>query len=167
MNTDGSSNLSIRGQRSTDYFTGRPLGEIVQALYGIEPSTIQQALEIQRKTGSKLGDILVEQGHISEEQLAAYAQQLQLLKNTVVRDGKKVTVTILPDGTTHEEESTASSSSNFSYVRSTGAGGSSTQINIQGSLGEALTHLLVPTRCAGPVTASVPSLTDRAPRSSS
>ena len=71
MNTDGSSNLSIRGQRSTDYFTGRPLGEIVQALYGIEPSTIQQALEIQRKTGSKLGDILVEQGHISEEQLAA------------------------------------------------------------------------------------------------
>ena len=66
------------------------------------------------------------------------------VSGTLVRDGKKVTVTILPDGTTHEEESTASSSSNFSYVRSTGAGGSSTQINIQGSLGEALTHLLVP-----------------------
>ena len=66
------------------------------------------------------------------------------VSGTLVRDGKKVTVTILPDGTTHEEESTASSSSNFSYVRSTGAAGSSTQINIQGSLGEALTHLLVP-----------------------
>ena len=41
------------------------------------------------------------------------------VSGTLVRDGKKVTVTILPDGTTHEEESTASSSSNFSYVRST------------------------------------------------
>ena len=60
-----------QGKRSTDYFTGRPLGQIVQALYGVEASTIQKALEIQRKTGAKLGDILVDQGHISEEQLAA------------------------------------------------------------------------------------------------
>ena len=71
MTSSGSPTSSFEGQRSTDYFTGRPLGEIVQALYGVNQETITAALEIQRTTGSKLGDILVDQGHISEEQLAA------------------------------------------------------------------------------------------------
>lgn len=56
---------------STEYFTGRPLGEIVQALYGVSPKNIQAALAQQKSSGAKLGDILVERGDISQEQLAA------------------------------------------------------------------------------------------------
>jgi hypothetical protein len=71
MASDGSVQRPNNEQRSTEYFTGRPLGEIVQALYGVSGETIATALVLQKQSGSKLGDILVDQGHISHEQLAA------------------------------------------------------------------------------------------------
>tara|TARA_Y100001934_G_C12351169_1_gene775426 strand:- start:747 stop:1814 length:1068 start_codon:yes stop_codon:yes gene_type:complete len=55
----------------TESFTGKPLGYIVKALYGVSDETIEEALQIQEETGERLGDILIDEGVISGEQLTA------------------------------------------------------------------------------------------------
>ncbi|MEE2960948.1 MAG: stage II sporulation protein M [Myxococcota bacterium] len=66
----GSSASEVQGGKVDELF-GRPLGHLVQALYGTREEDIETALGIQKKTGAKLGDVLVEQGYISEAQLSA------------------------------------------------------------------------------------------------
>uniref|UniRef100_A0A7S3RQW5 J domain-containing protein n=1 Tax=Emiliania huxleyi TaxID=2903 RepID=A0A7S3RQW5_EMIHU len=81
------------------------------------------------------------------ESLAASWQPGSRVSGTLVRDGKKVTVTIHPDGTSDEREEAASRSAGYSYVSrsSTGPGGGSfTSVHISGSLGQALADYLVP-----------------------
>ena len=56
---------------ASDSFTGKPLGHVVKALYGVSDEAIKEGLKIQRETGKRLGDVLVEKGVISHEQLAA------------------------------------------------------------------------------------------------
>ena len=52
-------------------FTGKPLGKVVKALYGVSDEEVKSALAVQRETGRKLGDVLVDRGVISAEQLSA------------------------------------------------------------------------------------------------
>jgi DnaJ-class molecular chaperone len=63
----------------------------------------------------------------------------------LVRNGKRVTITIHPDGTSDETEETAGSSAAYSYVSSSGgAGGTGTHIQITGSLGQAFADAVLP-----------------------
>ena len=65
------------------------------------------------------------------------------LSGTLVRNGKKVMITIHPDGTSDEAEQSAASGGSYSYVRSSGAGGS-TSIQITGSIGQAFADAVLP-----------------------
>ena len=49
----------------------KPLGEVVKAIYGVNEQAIDTAIAEQRRSGGRLGEILVAQGAISEEQLSA------------------------------------------------------------------------------------------------
>ena len=63
----------------------------------------------------------------------------------LVRNGKRVTITIHPDGTSDETEELAGSSAAYSYVSSSGgAGGTGTHIQITGSLGQAFADAVLP-----------------------
>ena len=67
--TSPASESNLKG--GTEDFTGQPLGKVVKALYGVSDESVKAALVVQRETGKRLGDVLVEQGIISVEQLAA------------------------------------------------------------------------------------------------
>ena len=58
-------------QRVVSSMLDRPLGEVAQSLYDLPDEVLEKALETQNRTGTKLGDVLVEQGALTEEQLAA------------------------------------------------------------------------------------------------
>ena len=53
------------------------------------------------------------------------------VSGTLVREGKRVTVTINEDGTSEEHEEEGAQGA-YTYVRKTGAGGSVTQIQLNG-----------------------------------
>jgi hypothetical protein len=77
------------------------------------------------------------------ESLAADWRPGQRVHGTLVRGGKRVSVTIHLDGTSEErEESTLGG--DYTYVSRSGAGGSFTSVHITGSLGKALTGMIVP-----------------------
>ena len=65
------------------------------------------------------------------------------LSGTLARNGRKVTITIHPDGTSDEVEQSAGASGSYSYVRSSTAGGG-TSIQITGSLGQAFADAVLP-----------------------
>ena len=65
------------------------------------------------------------------------------VSGTLVRGGKRVTVTIFPDGTSEECEATTRGG-DMTYVNRSGAGGSFTSVQIQGSVGKALASAIVP-----------------------
>ena len=65
------------------------------------------------------------------------------VSGTLVRNGKKVSITIHPDGTSDEQEVSAGSSGSYSYVKQTSAGGG-TSIQITGSLGQAFADAVLP-----------------------
>ena len=65
------------------------------------------------------------------------------VSGTLVRDGKRVTVTIHEDGTSEEHEVEGAQGA-YTYVRKSGAGGSVTQIQLNGSIGQALADYVVP-----------------------
>lgn len=65
------------------------------------------------------------------------------VSGTLVRDGKRVTVTINEDGTSDEREEEGVQGA-YSYVQRSGAGGSSTMIQINGSLGQVVADMVVP-----------------------
>ena len=58
-------------RRIAEGLTEQPLGVVVQTLYGVPEEDIEAALQEQKGTGGKLGDILVRRGNLTEEQLAA------------------------------------------------------------------------------------------------
>ena len=63
----------------------------------------------------------------------------------LVRDGKRITITIHPDGTSDESEEAAGRGRDYTYVsQSGGGGGSHTQIQITGSLGQAFADFVLP-----------------------
>lgn len=67
------------------------------------------------------------------------------VSGTLVRDGKRISVTIRPDGTTEESEVSASGRANYRSTTTTMAGGGTMHtVQLQGSLGENLAALLVP-----------------------
>jgi curved DNA-binding protein CbpA len=65
------------------------------------------------------------------------------VSGTLVRNGKRVNITINEDGTTDEYEEDGVQGA-YSYVQRSGAGGSSTVIQINGSLGQALADMVLP-----------------------
>ena len=65
------------------------------------------------------------------------------VSGTLVRNGKRVTVTINEDGTSDEREEEGVQGA-YSYVQRSGTGGSSTVIQINGSVGQALADMVVP-----------------------
>ena len=87
-------------------------------------------------------------GGVSGDKLgASFAQWRPGMKvsGMLVRNGKRVTITIHPDGTSDETEETAGSSAAYSYVSSSGgAGGTGTHIQITGSLGQAFADAVLP-----------------------
>ena len=76
------------------------------------------------------------------EALARDWQPGTRVSGTLVRGGKRVTITIHPDGTTDETEEEGARGS-YSYVSRSGPGGG-TQIHIEGSIGRALADAVVP-----------------------
>ena len=65
------SNSTRSQQRVVSSLLDRPLGEVAKSLYGLSNEVLEHALETQKTSGHKLGDVLVEQGALTEEQLAA------------------------------------------------------------------------------------------------
>tara|TARA_B110001452_G_scaffold44035_1_gene33707 strand:- start:5 stop:685 length:681 start_codon:yes stop_codon:yes gene_type:complete len=79
------------------------------------------------------------------EELAREWQPGMKVSGVLQRGGKRVSITIHPDGTTDEVETTARTSGDVSYVRRTNAGGGSTvQIQFNDGLGAGIAALLVP-----------------------
>ena len=70
------------------------------------------------------------------------------VSGTLVRNGKRVTVTINEDGTSDEREEEGVQGA-YSYVQRSGAGGSSTMIQVNGSLGQVLADMVYRRRCSG------------------
>ena len=70
--TDPSSPRYATGlRRIAEGLTEQPIGVIVRTLYNVTDEEIDAAVQQQRQSGGKLGDILVQRGSLSEEQLAA------------------------------------------------------------------------------------------------
>ncbi len=70
--TDPSSPRYATGlRRIAEGLTEQPIGVIVRTLYNVSDEDIDAAVQQQRKSGGKLGDILVQRGSLTEEQLAA------------------------------------------------------------------------------------------------
>ena len=67
------------------------------------------------------------------------------VSGTLVTGGKRVSITIHPDGTTEEKEFSASARASYRSTTTTMAGGGTMHtVQLQGSLGENLAALLVP-----------------------
>eukprot|EP00930_Biecheleria_cincta_P069950 TRINITY_DN57622_c0_g1_i1.p1 TRINITY_DN57622_c0_g1~~TRINITY_DN57622_c0_g1_i1.p1 ORF type:complete len:232 (-),score=28.70 TRINITY_DN57622_c0_g1_i1:178-873(-) len=77
------------------------------------------------------------------ETLAQQWRPGQCVSGALVQNGKRVTITIHPDGSTEEKEE-AGVRGAYSCVRSTGEHGSSTSIQINGSVGQAFADYVVP-----------------------
>ena len=77
------------------------------------------------------------------------------VSGSLVRDGKRLSITIHPDGTTDErEEQVSSRGGGYSYVSTSGGGGGSvTSIQLNGSIGQAFAEYVVP-----PVIQEIPRL---------
>ena len=70
--TDPSSPRYATGlRRIAEGLTEQPIGVIVRTLYNVSDEDIDAAVQQQRESGGKLGDILVQRGSLTEEQLAA------------------------------------------------------------------------------------------------
>ena len=79
------------------------------------------------------------------ESLASRWRPGMHVSGTLVRDGKRVTVTIHADGTSDEkEEAVSHGTAAYSYVSSSGPGGQGSSIVITGSLGEAFADAVLP-----------------------
>ena len=65
------------------------------------------------------------------------------VSGTLVRNGKRLTVTINEDGTSTEKEEEGAQGA-YSCVSRSGTGGSSTMIQFNGSIGEALADAVLP-----------------------
>merc|ERR1719436_1582803 len=77
------------------------------------------------------------------EALAQQWRPGQLVSGTLVRNGKRITITIHPDGTSDEKEEEGARGA-YSCVKTTSAHGSSTSIQINGSIGQAFADFLIP-----------------------
>ncbi len=71
------------GEDFMSNFAGLPLGKIVQVIFNVKEKEIEQALEEQKRTRKKLGDILVKRQVISKQQLDACLALFQNIENTV------------------------------------------------------------------------------------
>ena len=79
------------------------------------------------------------------EELARDWQPGMKVSGVLQRGGKRVSITIHPDGTTDEVETSARAMGDVSYVRRTSAGGGSTvQIQFNDGIGAGIAALLVP-----------------------
>ena len=77
------------------------------------------------------------------ESVAAQWRPGMRTSGTLVRGGKRVTITINPDGTSDEREEEARGDAAYSYVSSSGPGGG-TSVVITGSLGQAFADAVLP-----------------------
>lgn len=72
------------------------------------------------------------------------------VSGTLVSQGKRMQITIHPDGTTEEKESAASGRANYRSTTTTMSNGATMHaVHFEGSIGENLASMLVPTRVAG------------------
>ena len=78
----------------------------------------------------------------------------------LVRNGRRVQVTIHEDGTSDEREETGGQGAGYSYVHKSGAGGSTTMVQLNGSLGQARRAQLSTVAC--PITPSWKAASGRA-----
>ena len=78
------------------------------------------------------------------ESVAAQWRPGMQVSGTLVRNGKRVTVTIHPDGTSDEHEEMARGNAAYSYVSSSGPGGGGSTVVITGSLGQAFADAVLP-----------------------
>ena len=64
-------------QPDADRYRGQPLGQILKAMELVGEGPIQEALQIQRKLGGLIGEVLVRLGYVApEEVLLALAAQM-------------------------------------------------------------------------------------------
>lgn len=66
------------------------------------------------------------------------------ISGTMVSNGKRVSVTIYPDGTTEEHESSSTNRAGYRSVSTSGPGGSTHVVHMEGGLGENLAAFIVP-----------------------
>lgn len=66
------------------------------------------------------------------------------VSGTLVRNGKRLTVTINPDGTSDEKEESTHGNAAYSFVSSSGPGGGGSTVVITGSLGQAFADAVLP-----------------------
>lgn len=60
-------------------FFGRPLGEVLNVLFNVPKEQVELALQTQKKSGGKLGEILTASKQVTYAQLAqAFAAQMDL-----------------------------------------------------------------------------------------
>ena len=71
------------------------------------------------------------------------------ISGTMVANGKRVSVTIHPDGTTEETESATGRTGGYRTVSTSGPGGSMHTVHLEGGLGENLAAFLLPEVVAG------------------
>ena len=84
------------------------------------------------------------------ESLMRQWQPGMTVSGTLVTGGKRVSITIHPDGTTEEKEFSASARAQYRSTTTTMAGGGTMHtVQLEGSLGENLASLLVPDAIAG------------------
>lgn len=70
-------------------FFGAPLGEILQVLFNVPRDVVEQALQVQLKSGDRLGEILTASKQVSQLQLAqAFAAQMDLPFRTEINVDK-------------------------------------------------------------------------------
>ena len=66
-------------ERSRVPMSARPLGEILVLMTGIDPAKVEEALQVQAEKGGRLGEVLVNLKHVTEEQVyQALAAQFDL-----------------------------------------------------------------------------------------
>ena len=66
------------------------------------------------------------------------------ISGTMVANGKRVSVTIHPDGTTEETEGASGRSGGYRSVSTSGPGGSTHSVHFEGGIGQNLASFLVP-----------------------
>ena len=70
----------------------------------------------------------------------------QEITGVLQRNGKRVSITIHPDGSSEEEEVDTAEGGSYTYVKSGGSGGTSVSFSIEGGLGNLLSEMVMPLR---------------------
>ena len=70
----------------------------------------------------------------------------QKITGVLQRKGKRVSITIHPDGSSEEEEVDTAAGGSYTYVKSGGSGGTSVSVSISGGLGTLFSEMVMPPR---------------------